>query len=119
MQPNPLIPPTQTRPPACLPAHKGTPQPSLRTIQRRPVTPLRAGRRVIHVRQILRLLARRLRRGRETGFFPSAFQRRHPAMASLAGGVGARAAFDAVGIIVVCCCAGEGADLGVVVGGGG
>ena len=67
----------------------------------RHVPPLRAGRGVVHVREVLRLLARRLRRGREAGLFPGPLQRRNPTVSPLARRGVPRAGFDAVGVVVV------------------
>ena len=57
---------------------------------------------------VLVLLLRRLLRRREAGFLASAFQRRHPAVATPSrGGV----ASDAIGVVVLGFGAGEGSDF--------
>ena len=94
--------------PSCNP-----PRSILRTTRR--VARFHAGRGVIDVGAVLRLrlLLRRLR-GREAGLLPSAFQRRHPAMAPPSRGGVARADFDAVGVVEFGVGAGEGSDFVVL-----
>ena len=95
-------------------ANSFTPHPPrsiLRTTRR--IARFHARRSVVDVGAGLRLRLRRLG-GREPGLLPSAFQRRHPAMAPSPRGRVAGADFDAVGVVALGFGAGEGSDFVVL-----